>query len=333
MAKATTTDKHVRTPDVPGGEVIMTAGDLGIAAPLDGWPAEEVMLPGEITLSVRTTPSAPRAEPAVLVHGLGGSALNWTTSSALLADRLASRAPDLPGFGDSPPPHDGDYGVDAHARAIERLIDADGRGPVHLFGNSLGGAITVILAARRPDLVRTLTLVSPAFPDWMPSRWRSQVAALGLPVVGPRLSHRVAVLSPEQRVAGAIALCFADPSAVPAAWREAAILEAERRGRKTYAADALARSTRGLLAAQMRRASDGLTAALAHVQAPTLILHGGRDLLVPVRASRRAAERMPNARLVVLPRAGHVAQMEAPHLFARLVRDHLDAAGAAASTK
>jgi pimeloyl-ACP methyl ester carboxylesterase len=315
-----------------GAEVIMATDGLGISAPIHGWPAEEVILPGEITLSVRTTPSAPGAEPAVLVHGLGGSAMNWTTSSALLADRLASRAPDLPGFGDSPPPHDGNYGVDAHARAVEALIDADGRGPVHLFGNSLGGAIAVILAARRPDLVRTLTLISPALPDWTPTKWRSQVGALGLPVVGPRLSQRVAVLSPEQRVDGAIALCFADPSAVPEVWREAAIFEAERRSRKTYAADALARSTRGLITAQLRRAADGLMPALAQVQAPTLILHGARDLLVPVRASRRAIQRMPNARLVVLPRAGHVAQMEAPHLVARLVRDHLDAAGARAST-
>jgi pimeloyl-ACP methyl ester carboxylesterase len=325
MKKAIVVDEGV-TPGLDG-EVI-TAGGLGISAPLTGWPAEDVSLPGEITLSVRTTPFAPGAEPAILVHGLGGSALNWTTSSALLADRLASRAPDLPGFGDSPPPHDGNYGVDAHARAVEALIDADGRGPVHLFGNSLGGAIAVILAARRPDLVRTLTLISPALPEWTPTKWRTQVGALGLPVVGPRLSQRVAVLSPEQRVDGAIALCFADPSAVPEIWREAAIQEAERRARATYAADALARSMRGLITAQLRR--DGLNPALAQVQAPTLMLHGGRDLLVPVRASRRAVAKMPNARLVVLPRAGHVAQMEAPYLVARLVREHLDAAAGSA---
>jgi pimeloyl-ACP methyl ester carboxylesterase len=146
MANATSAGGDVNTPDDDPSDVLVTTG-LGIAVPVTGWPAETVRLPGEVTLCVRTTPSSPDAEPAVLVHGLGGSALNWTTSSALLADRLASRAPDLPGFGDSPPPHDGDYGVDAHSRAIEVLIDADGRGPVHLFGNSLGGAIAVIVAA------------------------------------------------------------------------------------------------------------------------------------------------------------------------------------------
>ena len=132
----------------PGPEVVMAAGDLGVAAPYDGWPAETLSLPGEITLSVRTTPSAPDAAPAVMVHGLGGSALNWTTSSALLADRLAARAPDLPGFGDSPPPHDGNYSLKTHVRAVEALIEADDRGPVHLHGqlDGRGGGG----AARRP---------------------------------------------------------------------------------------------------------------------------------------------------------------------------------------
>ncbi len=312
--------------DVPGPEVVMAAGDLGVAAPYDGWPAETLSLPGEITLSVRTTPSAPDAAPAVMVHGLGGSALNWTTSSALLADRLAARAPDLPGFGDSPPPHDGDYSLNTHMRAVEAVIEADDRGPVHLMGNSMGGAVAVLLAARRPDLVRTLTLVSPALPYWTPTKWRSQIGTLALPVVGPRLSGRVTRLSPAQRVDGAIALCFADPKAVPPGWRDAAIKDAERRARQTYAADALSRSTRGLIAASLPRSADGLVAALGRVKAPTLVLHGGRDLLVPVAASRRAVSHMADARLVVLPQVGHVAQMEAPHLVARLVRAHLDAA-------
>src|SRR4051812_50009641 len=108
----------------PGPEVIMAAGDLGVAAPYDGWPAETLSLPGEITLSVRTTPSAPDAAPAVMVHGLGGSALNWTTSSALLADRLPARAPDLPGVGDSPPPHDRNYNLNTHLPAVQGPIDA-----------------------------------------------------------------------------------------------------------------------------------------------------------------------------------------------------------------
>ena len=132
------------------------------------WPRDEVALPGW-TLSVRTSePALPGAEPAVLVHGLGGSSLNWTDLMGLLRDRLDSRAPDLPGFGYSPPPDDGDYTLTGHARAVIALIEQEARGPVHLFGNSLGGAVSTTVASRRPDLVRSLTLISPALPDLVP---------------------------------------------------------------------------------------------------------------------------------------------------------------------
>ena len=101
--------------------------DQTAVAEFDAWPAERVRL-SDRTLSVRSAPpTAPNAEPAVLVHGLGGSALNWTDLMGLLADRLDSRAPDLSGFGESPPPDDGDYSMAAHARSVVALIEADGR--------------------------------------------------------------------------------------------------------------------------------------------------------------------------------------------------------------
>jgi len=66
--------------------------------------------------------------------------------------------------------------------------------------------------------------------------------------------------------------------------------------------------------------------AAAEVRAPTLLLYGGRDKLVDVRAARRAARVFRDARVVVLPRSGHVAQMEHPAAVAREIREHLDAA-------
>src|SRR4029450_10831539 len=128
--------------------------------PLEGvvpaWPGEHVWVDGSATYVRRTPPTSVDAEPALFVHGLGGSSLNWTDLAYLLADRLDGQAIDLPGFGYSDPGRS--YGV---ARRVGRWIERSGRGPVHLFGNSLGGAVTVRVAALRPDLVRTLTLVSP----------------------------------------------------------------------------------------------------------------------------------------------------------------------------
>ena len=116
----------------------------------------------------RTPPTRPDAEPALYVHGLGGSSLNWTDLAYLLADRLDGEAIDLPGFGRSDPARS--YTIATMADRVVRWIEHSGRGPVHLFGNSLGGAITVRVAGTRPDLVRTLTLVSPAMPFMDPRR-------------------------------------------------------------------------------------------------------------------------------------------------------------------
>ncbi len=294
--------------------------------PYDGWPAESVSLPGEWTLNVRTAPAADHAEPAVMVHGLGGSSLNWTALTGLLADRLHTDAPDLPGFGHSPPPHDGDYSIDGHARAVIALIESRDRGPVHLFGNSMGGAIATTVAADRPDLVRTLTLVSPALPDLVPGRWRSQVVVMAAPGLGPFVARQAARLSPEQRINGLVNLCFAEPSAVPREWREAAERDVLVRQRQPYGPDAMVRSTQGIARAFLARGPDTLWRKASRVKAPTLVVYGSEDRLVRAASAKRAAATFIDGRVVLLPNTGHVAQIERPTVVARLVRQQLDRA-------
>ncbi len=296
--------------------------------PYDGWPAEFVAVPHDLTLNVRTGPSESGAEAAVMVHGLGGSSLNWTALMGLVADLLAVRAPDLPGFGYSPPPHDGDYTIAGHARAIVALVEADGRGPVHLFGNSMGGAVTTTVAAARPDLVRTLTLISPALPDLVPGRWRSQVVTLATPGLGHLVAKQLAAVSPQRRIDGLVSLCFADPSSVSPEWRAAAERDVVARRRLPYSPDALARSTQGIARAFLARGPDSLWELAARVTAPTLLLYGSKDRLVRPASSRRAGRAFSNSRVIVLPETGHVAQMEHPALVARLVREHLARASA-----
>ena len=126
------------------------------------WPGRPVIVDGAATYVRETPATGPEAEPALYVHGLGGSSANWTDLAGLLADRLDGQAIDLPGFGRSDPGRR--YTLGAFAERVIRWIEHGDRGPVHLFGNSLGGAISVRVAALRPDLVRTLTLISPAMP-------------------------------------------------------------------------------------------------------------------------------------------------------------------------
>lgn len=289
------------------------------------WPGRMVELPTG-PLHVRETPPTPEpgsAEPAVMVHGLGGSATNWTDVMGLLRDRLDMAAPDLPGFGWSPPPAGRDYSLRTHARTVAALIESRRAGPVHLMGNSLGGTVAVVVAATRPDLVRTLTLVSPALPVLRPRRGNLHLPALALPWAGQRLASRLGRFPVEQRVRATLALCYADPSRVPPERVEEAQAEAARRARLEHESDAMVLSLRSLLSAYLRPGAWPLWRLAAQVRAPTLLVYGLADQLVDPRTSTRAARTFPDARLVVLPDSGHVSQMEHPEVVAAAVRRFL----------
>jgi pimeloyl-ACP methyl ester carboxylesterase len=307
-------------PSVPPTSVLPKAAAVRVA---EGERLRSVGLPG-VTLTIRSRPPAREGlEPALFVHGLGGSSQNWSALMVLLDGVVDSEAVDLPGFGDSPPPDDGNYSVTAHARAVIRYLDAAGRGPVHLFGNSLGGAVCTRVAAVRPDLVRTLTLVSPALPELRVQRTAVPTGLVGLPGVAALFTRLTRAWTAEQRVRGVLALCYGDPGRVsPEAFRHA-VEELERRLQLPYFWDAMVRSTRGLLSAYTLGGQHGLWRQAERVLAPTLLVYGGRDQLVGFRMARRAARAFRDSRLLTLPDAGHVAMMEYPETVAMAFRDLL----------
>ncbi|SES25358.1 Pimeloyl-ACP methyl ester carboxylesterase [Streptomyces sp. yr375] len=305
-------------PSVPPTSVLPKATAVRVA---EGERLRSVRLPG-VTLAIRSRPPAREGlEPALYVHGLGGSSQNWSALMALLDGVVASEAVDLPGFGDSPPPDDGNYSITAHARAVIRYLDSTGRGPVHLFGNSLGGAVSTRVAAVRPDLVRTLTLISPALPELRVQRTALPTGLVGLPGVAALFSRFTREWTTEQRVRGVTALCYGDPGRVSPEAFQHAVEELERRMRLPYFWDALTRSTRGLLSAYTLGGQHGLWRQAERVLAPTLLVYGGRDQLVGFRMAARAARTFRDCRLVTLPDAGHVAMMEYPETVATAVRE------------
>ncbi|MER7925029.1 MULTISPECIES: alpha/beta hydrolase [unclassified Streptomyces] len=289
----------------------------------EGERLRSVGLPG-ITLTVRSRPPAREGlPPALYVHGLGGSSQNWSQLMAELDGQVDSEALDLPGFGDSPPPDDGDYSVTGHARAVIRYLDAAGRGPVHLFGNSLGGAISTRVAAVRPDLVRTLTLISPALPEIRVQRSALPTALLGVPGIAALFTRISREWTAEQRVRGVLGLCYGDPGQVtPEAFRYA-VEELERRLQLPYFWDVMARSSRGIVNAYTLGGQHGLWRQAERVLAPTLLVYGGRDQLVGYRMAQRAARAFRDSRLLSLPDAGHVAMMEYPETVATAFRELL----------
>ncbi|MGW3954417.1 alpha/beta fold hydrolase [Streptomyces sp. NPDC004752] len=307
-------------PSVPATSVLPRVALVRVE---EGERLRSVGLPG-VTLTIRSRPPAREGlPPALYVHGLGGSSQNWSALMAELDDVVDGEAVDLPGFGDSPPPDDGDYSVTGHARAVIRYLDASGRGPVHLFGNSLGGAVATRVSALRPDLVRTLTLVSPALPELRVQRTAVPTALLGVPGVAAFFTRITREWSAEQRVRGVTGLCYGDPGRVTPEAFEHAVEELERRLRLPYFWDAMARSARGLVNAYTLGGQHGLWRQAERVLAPTLLVYGGRDLLVGYRMSQKAARSFRDSRLLSLPDAGHVAMMEYPETVAGAFRELL----------
>ncbi|MGI8723639.1 MAG: alpha/beta fold hydrolase [Geodermatophilaceae bacterium] len=290
------------------------------------WPGRRVALNGGIVY-VRATPGGGNSEPALYVHGLGGASTNWTDYAGLLSHRLDGQALDLFGFGRSGPAPHGDYRIEAHVRTVIAAIEARGT-PVHLIGNSLGGLTSILVTGRRPDLVRTLTLISPAVPDLRPPRQMSTplFPLLLLPGVAKAVERRMAGISAEDRVRAMLELCFADLERVPAQRLAEAIDEARIRADLPWASTALARSFRSLVAAYLTPGARNPWRVAASISKPTLIIWGDRDKLVNVRNAPRLAAVMPDARLLVLPGVGHTPQLEDPITSARATMALLDEA-------
>ncbi len=291
------------------------------------WPGRAVHLDGAVTY-VRNTPTlAADAEPALYVHGLGGSSQNWTDVAGMLACRLDGQAIDLPGFGRSDP--SSRYTIDALSHRVIRWIDASDRGPVHLIGNSLGGAISVKVAAARPDLVRTLTLISPALPFLDPRRSAQSrlLPLVAVPRADRLAARRLASIEPDALTRQVIEACFGDPSRISPQRLAEAIEEGQHRTDMPWYADAYVRTLRGIVGSFLRAYLPGtgsLWRTATRVTAPTLVIGGDLDRLVDVRVAPQAAHLIPDARLLLLPGVGHVAQMETPDLVARAIIGLLD---------
>ena len=295
------------------------------------WPGHTESVAGASVFVRRTPSTSAHAEPAVYVHGLAGSSTNWTDLATLLAPWLDATALDLPGFGRSGPAPGSDYSIAGAARVLIGHIEQRDRGPVHLVGNSMGGAVSITVAAARPDLVRTLTLISPAVPDLRLGRPDADPLMALLLVPGPAstlVERRLAMLSPRERVVRTLRLCFADPARIPPSRLEQAIEELTARRGQPWTTTAFSRSLRGIVRHWLAVGPMSAWRELTKISAPSLVVWGDRDKLVDVRLAPRVARAIPDCRLLVLNGVGHTAQMEEPRLTARAVLSLLNATGA-----
>jgi pimeloyl-ACP methyl ester carboxylesterase len=294
------------------------------------WPPRKVHIGGAMLHVRDTPPTTATAEPAVYIHGLGGSSQTFTDVAGLLADRFDGQAVDLPGFGYSDPSRR--YSIPAFADRVIAFLDHSGRGPVHLVANSLGGSISVRVAALRPDLIRTLTLISPAMPFLDPRRTAQGrvLPILALPRADRLFAWGMARLTAEEMAEQVLAACFGDTSKVHAQRRAEAMEEIKLRYTVAHYPAAYLGTLRGLVSSFVRAYLPGDNSQwrlAARITAPTLVIGGLQDKLVDPRVPAQVARVIPDSRLLVLPRVGHVAQMEEPRLVARAIVGMLEEVG------
>jgi pimeloyl-ACP methyl ester carboxylesterase len=300
---------------------------------LPPWPGAQMAVRGG-EVFVRFTPwtgpvdgSYGPHERALYVHGLGGASTNWTDLAALLAVRFDGWSIDLPGFGRSQPPPRGRYSIGGHVRAVVDVLEqiaqqpGDGAGrPVHLVGNSLGGLVSLLVAGCRPDLVASLTLISPAMPVYrVPAAFSRALLLLLVPGIPSLAARRIGGITPEESVRAMVRMCFGEPSRVPPERLEQAVQEMRERAEQPWADHALTRSMRGLITSYLRVGAANAWRTARALTVPTLIVWGSKDRLVDPELAPRLAAAVSGSRLLVLDGVGHVAMLEAPEPTARAV--------------
>lgn len=311
----------IELPDTELGAIPSLAGP-----PPDGWTE---VLDGR-GIFLRRQPGPADAVPVWFIHGLGGASTDWTRLSAALAPIATGYSLDLPGSGRSDPPPAGRYSPSADAALVASAITQLTGGPAHVVGNSYGGVVATLLAANRPELVRTLTVISPAVPDLRLISDRGADPRLGLLLVPGTAGiayQRLASIPPMARARGMGELCFGHPELISDEDYRVSAAEHTWRAALPWAYSSTVGTLRGLMSGYLRAGRSSFAAAAARVSAPTLVVWGTRDRLVDVRLSRRAAAAYPQAELLVLAECGHVAQMEDPKSTARGIAQLWDRAG------
>lgn len=257
----------------------------------------------------------------VLVHGLGGASINWQ----MVVPRFAAHgfhvmAPDLIGHGRTPRAGRAAT-MDANLDFLDGFVRSVGA-PVTLVGNSMGGLLALMVAARAPENVAALVLVAPAVPRFTGAfnLVAARAVAPALMRAAPLLRARARRTTAEEFVAQNLRLCVHDISRIDpdhlAAHVELATLRATDPDAVPSFVDASSSMIRVLGA---RRFIDTVHA----VRAPTLIVAGAHDRLVPLRALERMRMLRPDWGMHVFEHCAHVPQMEDPEAFVDLVRDWL----------
>ncbi len=260
------------------------------------WPSRFIEVEG---MSVHLRDEGPRTDgtPLVLLHGTSASLHTWEGwVDALKGERRVIRI-DLPGFGLTGPAPDGDYHLARYSRFVGALLDDLGLKQVVLAGNSFGGQVAWKFAADAPDRVARLVLVAAAGYPYRPESVPLAFRMARIPVLEPLMTHTL----PRSMVESSVRNVYGDPARVTPELVD------------RYHELALREGNRGALVQRFRQSPGGeFTEQIPRIKAPTLILWGGRDRLIPLENGQRFGREIAGSKLVVFDTLGHVPHEEDP---------------------
>ena len=240
--------------------------------------------------------------PVLLLHGQPGGACDWEPVAGVLGRRAIVF--DRPGWDGRSKPTD----LPGNARAALATLDRLGIDCATVAGHSLGGAVAAWIAADHPDRVEALVLAAPAANVdalYALDRW------LAAPVAGYAAS------------AASLAGLGAALATGPVRRRIARELAVEDRYLRAASGRLLRPSAWRAFATEQRalvRDLPALEHRLAQISAPTTIVAGAADRLVPPAAVRTLVGQIAGAELVVLEHAGHLLQVQQPRRMAEIIR-------------
>ncbi len=236
---------------------------------------------------------------AVFLHGLGGTRIAWGPNLVALSETRRVVAWDGPGYGGSDRVERADFAAYAD-RAAELIRTVSPDRPVDLVGTSFGGMISQYMTARNPELVRSLVLLctSPMFGlnGTSPEDWRNARLA-GLETFGSPGAAAPTILS-----------SLAGPNAAHVVPEAVAAMERI--------------PMEGMLDSLTTLTTHDSRSILRTITAPTLVVVGAEDDETPPSYAEAIVALMPNARLEVIPGAGHLLNLEAPDAVNAAIRNH-----------
>mgnify|MGYP001822965434 FL=1 len=249
----------------------------------------------------------------ILLHGIGASVEDWLLNVHALAERHRVYALDMVGFGRSDKPS-APYTAPYMAQFVKDFMDCLGIDRAHLAGHSMGGGVALQFVIRFPEKVQKLVLAASA---GLGKKLYLPFRVCTLPRIGERLTR------PSRKgTAQLIEDAVYDPALVTDEWVELGYEMAALPGAQDAVLSALRSSCN--LRGMRRDVIAPVVANLASISAPTLIIWGKQDRILPVIQAYVADEGIPNSRLHSLDRCGHIPQLECAEAFNDLVTEFLD---------